>query len=70
MPSDARLRGRQPARRAVQLVGMDEVRLTKGMIESEREGMGLMAAEERDSAQNTDPQATWVDPSMRLPRGS
>jgi glycosyltransferase involved in cell wall biosynthesis len=46
---------------------MDDVGLTKGMTESERDGMGWMAAEERDRAQDTDPQATRVGPRTPLP---
>jgi glycosyltransferase involved in cell wall biosynthesis len=65
-PADARVHSRQPARRASQLVRMDDVGLTKGMTESERDGVGWMAAEERDRAQGTDPQATRVGPSTPL----
>jgi glycosyltransferase involved in cell wall biosynthesis len=46
---------------------MDDVGVTKGMTESEREGMGRMAAEERDRAQDTDPQTARVRPSTPLP---
>jgi glycosyltransferase involved in cell wall biosynthesis len=67
-PADARMQSCQPARRASQLVGVDNVGLAKGMTESERDGVGWMAAEERDRTQNTDPQATRVGPSTPLAR--
>jgi hypothetical protein len=66
-PADASMQSRQPARRASQLVGMDDVGLTEGMTESEGKGMGGMAAEERDRSQDTDPQATRVGPGTPLP---
>jgi glycosyltransferase involved in cell wall biosynthesis len=66
-PADASLQSRQPARRASQLVGMDDVGLTEGRTESESERMRWMAAEERDRAQNADPQATRIGPGPRLP---
>jgi glycosyltransferase involved in cell wall biosynthesis len=46
---------------------MDDVGLRKGRAESERDGMGWMAAEERERAQGTDPQATRVGPGTPLP---
>jgi hypothetical protein len=39
-PADARIHSRQPARRAPQLVGMDDVGPTKGMTESARDRVG------------------------------
>jgi glycosyltransferase involved in cell wall biosynthesis len=66
-PAHARMQSRQPARRASQLMGVDDVGLRKGMTESERDGMGWMAAEERGRAQDTDAQATRVGPSTPLP---
>jgi glycosyltransferase involved in cell wall biosynthesis len=65
-PADVRMQRRQPAWRASQLVGMDDVGLTKGMTESERDGMGWVAGEERDRAEDTDPQTTGVGPCTPL----
>jgi glycosyltransferase involved in cell wall biosynthesis len=65
--ADARMEGRQPARRASELVRMDDVRPGKGMTEPERERMGGMAAEERDRAEAPNPQPVGIAPSARLP---
>jgi glycosyltransferase involved in cell wall biosynthesis len=45
---------------------MDDVGLTKGMTESKRERMGWMGAQERERAQDTDPQAARVRPGTPL----
>jgi glycosyltransferase involved in cell wall biosynthesis len=58
--------GSEAARRASQLVGMDDIRPGKRTSESERERMGGMAAEERDSAKKADPQAAGIAPGARL----
>ena len=60
------MESRQPTRRALELVGMDDVGLTKGMAESERDRVGRMTAEERDRAQDPDPQAARVGPNTTL----
>jgi glycosyltransferase involved in cell wall biosynthesis len=64
--ADARMYGRQPARRASQLVRVDDVRLGQGMTDPERERMGRMAAKERDGAEGPDPQTSGLAPGARL----
>jgi glycosyltransferase involved in cell wall biosynthesis len=66
-PADAPMQSRQPARRASQLVSMDDVRPAKGTTESERDRMGWMAADERGRAEDTDPQAARIGPGTPLP---
>jgi glycosyltransferase involved in cell wall biosynthesis len=46
---------------------MHDVSPTESMTEPRREGMGRMAAEERDRAQDTDPQTTRVCPGTPFP---
>jgi hypothetical protein len=48
-------------------VRRDVVGVGKGMSAPGREGMGGMAAEERDRAEDTDVQATGISPSARFP---
>jgi glycosyltransferase involved in cell wall biosynthesis len=67
-PADARMEGRQPARRASQLVGMDDVGFGECMTEPGREGMRRMAAEEGDRAEGADSQAAGLAPSTRFAR--
>jgi glycosyltransferase involved in cell wall biosynthesis len=65
--ANARMEGRQPARRASQLVGMDDVGFGEGVTEPGREGMRGMAAEEGDRAEDADSQAAGLVPSARFP---
>jgi glycosyltransferase involved in cell wall biosynthesis len=66
-PTDARMERRHPARRASQLMGMDDLGLGEGMTEPGREGMRGMAAEEGDRAEDADSQAAGLAPSARFP---
>jgi glycosyltransferase involved in cell wall biosynthesis len=65
-PPDAGVDGREPARRASQLMGMDDVGPGKRPTEPERERMGGMAAEEGDGAEDADPEAAGIAPGARL----
>jgi glycosyltransferase involved in cell wall biosynthesis len=66
-PAHARLEGRQSARRASQLVRVDDLGLGKCTTEAEPEGLGGMAAEVGNRAEGADPQATGIAPNARLP---
>jgi glycosyltransferase involved in cell wall biosynthesis len=65
-PANAGVDGRQAARRASQLVRMDDVGVGKRVTEPEREGMGRMAAEEGDGAEDADAEAVGFAPRARL----
>jgi glycosyltransferase involved in cell wall biosynthesis len=65
--ADARIQGREPARRAFQVVGVDDVRPGERMPEPERERMSGVPADERDRAKDAETEAAGVDASARGP---
>jgi glycosyltransferase involved in cell wall biosynthesis len=61
--ADARVHGREPARRASQVVRVDDVRPGERMTEPKREGMGGVPADMRDRAKGPEAEATGVSPT-------
>jgi glycosyltransferase involved in cell wall biosynthesis len=65
--ADARVHGREAARRAPQMVYVDEVRPGERMTEPPRNGMGRVPPEKRDRAKDPDAEAAGVAPGARRP---
>jgi glycosyltransferase involved in cell wall biosynthesis len=65
--TDARVDGRKPARRASQVVCVDDVRFGERLTETERERMRGVPAEQRERAKNADPEAARVTPGAHRP---
>jgi glycosyltransferase involved in cell wall biosynthesis len=65
--ADARVQGREAARRALQMVRVDEVRLSERTTEPKRERMGGVTANQSDAAKHPDTEAARVAPSARGP---
>jgi glycosyltransferase involved in cell wall biosynthesis len=63
--ADARVHGREAARRAPQMVGVDDVRRREGMTDPTRNRMGGVPPEESDRAKDPDPEAAGIGPTAR-----
>jgi glycosyltransferase involved in cell wall biosynthesis len=63
--ADACVQACQPARRASQVVCVDDVRLGERMAEPERERMGRVPTYVRDRAQDANPKTTGITPGAR-----
>jgi glycosyltransferase involved in cell wall biosynthesis len=65
--TDAGVHGREAARRAPQMVRVDEVRLGKRSTEPKRERMGGMTANQSEGTKDPETEAAGVDPIARRP---
>jgi glycosyltransferase involved in cell wall biosynthesis len=65
--ADARVHNREAARRAPQMVRVDDVRLGERMTEPQRERMGGVTAKQSDGLKDPETEAAGVDPSARPP---
>jgi glycosyltransferase involved in cell wall biosynthesis len=63
--ADAGMQTRQPARRASQVVCVDNVCVGEGTAEPRREGMGRVPAYVRDGAEDTNPKTVGIPPRAR-----
>jgi glycosyltransferase involved in cell wall biosynthesis len=65
--ADACVEGREAARRALQMMRVDEVRLRERTTESKRERMGGVTANQSDGAKDPETEAAGVPPSAGRP---
>jgi glycosyltransferase involved in cell wall biosynthesis len=65
--ADACIQGCEPARRAPQVVRMDDVRPGERVTEAEREGMGRVPADVRDRAKDPEAEAAGIGPGPSGP---